>query len=81
MAIGGALSSSQSDDFVNLTVKRPCLRDPPPKIKDNDIIEDEEKEEEEVDEPVEEEDDDVPSLYLQRVLSFFVGIRGMPDLL
>lgn len=61
MAFGGPTDSSQSDDFVDLAVKRPCLRDPPPKLKDNDIIEVEEEELEDIEE--EEDEDDVQILY------------------
>jgi hypothetical protein len=56
MAIGGAPPSSENDDFVNLTLKRSCLRDPPPKLKDSEVIEDDEGAEEEIE--VCEEDDD-----------------------
>lgn len=70
MALGGSADSSQSDDFVDLAVKRPCLRDPPPKLKDNDIIEIEEEELEDLEE--EEDEDDVQVFTLCDFLTFRV---------
>lgn len=79
MAIGDAPPSSEQDDFVNLTLKRPCLRDPLPKLKDGEAIEEYEGAEEEIDVHEENEDEDDVQLWPHLDNSYINASREQRD--